>query len=211
MKQLLSNTVLNRQNMPLIKEIEEQKNKERRFATGFKIFLNVFGWAVYWHSRTPASLGWLPATVVILQILTVFKDGVRAVGGANTRKSSMLINIALGTSTIIFLFAAIYWSIGSKTNFGPQQLSRLDSFYFTLGTFTTAGTGAIAPISPLARTIVSCQYIVDLVYVAGIIAIGVARLTPSGAQPVPSGGQPVPSRAQPRKARGKTRGNRTRR
>jgi voltage-gated potassium channel len=80
-----------------------------------------------------------------------------------------------GASLIISNFAAIYWTYGSLGNFN-EHLSKVAALYFTLGTFTTAGTGTISPVSDFARAIVSCQYVVDLFFVAWIIAIGVSRI-----------------------------------
>ena len=71
-------------------------------------------------------------------------------------------------------FATLYWVIGTRPNFNPE-LSRWDATYFALGTLTTAGTGTIAPISDLARALVSGQMVVDLLFVAGALTIAVAR------------------------------------
>jgi hypothetical protein len=71
-------------------------------------------------------------------------------------------------------FATLYWVIGTRPNFNPE-LSRWDAIYFALGTLTTADTGTIAPISDLARALVSGQMVVDLLFVAGALTIAVAR------------------------------------
>jgi Ion channel len=77
---------------------------------------------------------------------------------------------------IVLLFTMVYWRIGTKANFGAE-LSKVDALYFALGTMTTAGTGTIAPISGLARGLVSGQMVVDFIFVASAVTIAITRLS----------------------------------
>jgi voltage-gated potassium channel len=89
-------------------------------------------------------------------------------------RSVVWVSIINGFSTIVLAFSTIYWTIGTKANFG-MELSRVDAIYFALGTLTTAGTGTIVPTSGLARAIVSGQMIVDFVFVAAAVTIAITR------------------------------------
>jgi len=89
----------------------------------------------------------------------------------------MAAAIVWSASTITWIFALLYLGFGAiPGNFG-QRFSNWDALYFALGIFTTAGTGRLAPISEVARILVACQYIVDIVFVLGVVALGISRLS----------------------------------
>jgi len=77
-------------------------------------------------------------------------------------------------SLVLQLFSYIYWSYGSTKNFSIG-LSHLDSFYFALGTLTTAGTGSISAISETARRLQTLQMGLDLASFGFALALVVAR------------------------------------
>jgi Ion channel len=77
-------------------------------------------------------------------------------------------------SLVLQLFSYIYWSYGSTQNFSIR-LSHLDSFYFALGTLTTAGTGSISVVSETARGLQTLQMGPDLILVIFAVALVVAR------------------------------------
>lgn len=77
-------------------------------------------------------------------------------------------------SLVLQLFSYIYWSFGNVKNFSIS-LSHLDSFYFALGTLTTAGTGDISAISETARGLQTLQMGLDLLFVGIALAIVLAR------------------------------------
>jgi hypothetical protein len=84
-------------------------------------------------------------------------------------------------------FGALYWHYGTTRNFNVT-MSRVDSIYFALGTLTTAGTGNIAPVSQLARSLVSMQMVLDFILVAGGVSLAIAMLgekVPKYAAPAP--------------------------
>lgn len=82
--------------------------------------------------------------------------------------------VAFLFSLLLQLFSYIYWSYGTPRNFGTS-LSHLDSFYFALGTLTTAGTGSISAISETARGIQALQMGLDLAIVGFTVALVLAR------------------------------------
>lgn len=73
-------------------------------------------------------------------------------------------------------FTLIYWNMGTPANFG-RSLTHLDSSYLMLGILTTAGTGAIEPISQSARLVVTVQFVVDLVFVGVVLGTLVSRVS----------------------------------
>ena len=82
--------------------------------------------------------------------------------------------LAYVVSLLLQLFSYMYWSYGSARNFSVP-LSHLASFYFALGTLTTAGTGNVSAISPLSRGLQTWQMGIDLVLIAFVVALILAR------------------------------------
>jgi voltage-gated potassium channel len=87
--------------------------------------------------------------------------------------------LALGLPLLLVLFAATYVTVdGQQANAFTEPLNRTDGLYFTMTTFATVGYGDIAPLTELARVLVTVQMVVGLVAV-GLIAkvvLGAARL-----------------------------------
>ena len=84
--------------------------------------------------------------------------------------------VAYVLSDLLQFFSYFYWSYGSTANF-TIPLSHLDSFYFALGTLSTAGTGNVSAISPLSRGLQTWQMGIDLVLIAFVVALILARYT----------------------------------
>ena len=79
---------------------------------------------------------------------------------------------ALGTAFPIFVvvFATTYYLMGqdSEGSFS-QAMTRLDSLYFTMTTFSTVGFGDITPVSNPARILAIMQMVLDLALL-GLVA-----------------------------------------
>jgi hypothetical protein len=116
------------------------------------------------------------AMICIIGIWATMWQGMLLVTSPETRKGIIALVLANGASLLVCTYSILYFLNGSDQNFG-SRLSKVDAFYFALGIFTTAGTGSISPLSQSARLLTSSQYTVDLIYVGGIIAIGLARFT----------------------------------
>jgi Ion channel len=82
--------------------------------------------------------------------------------------------LAYVLSLLLQLFSYMYWAYGTTRNFSIR-LSHLDSFYFALGTLTTAGTGNISAISETARRLQTLQMGLDLVLIGFVVALALAR------------------------------------
>ncbi len=106
---------------------------------------------------------------------------------------------ALATTVALFLllFAAIYFVMerGSPASFS-HHLTRTDSLYFTVTTFSTVGYGDITAASQAARLLVTVQMVLDLLALGlGIkVFIGAVQLARQG-RPAPAG--PAAGSAQP--------------
>jgi Ion channel len=81
-----------------------------------------------------------------------------------------------GALAVLSAFAYVYWLLDSlrPASFNPP-LSRVDAVYFTLGTFTTTGTGRFAAQSSLAELLVSLQVVLGWGFVAILLALLVPR------------------------------------
>jgi Ion channel len=82
--------------------------------------------------------------------------------------------LAYVLSLLLQFFSYAYWAYGTKQNFNIN-LSHLDSFYFALGTLTTAGTGSISAISETSRGYQTLQMALDLMLVGFVIVVILAR------------------------------------
>jgi len=81
-----------------------------------------------------------------------------------------------GAVAVLSVFAYVYWVLDSlrPASFN-LPLSRVDAIYFTLGTFTTTGTGRFAAHSSLAELLVCCQIALGWGFVAVFVALLVPR------------------------------------
>jgi len=95
------------------------------------------------------------------------------------RESSLLAAIGFSVYSIAFLiglFASLYLGSGSPNDWS-RRLSQLDAVTLALGTFTTAGTFGVTPVSQTARGLVTLQMGIDLVATLVIFGLLAARLT----------------------------------
>jgi voltage-gated potassium channel len=96
------------------------------------------------------------AGVVAWQVLSITRadyPGIRAVEA-----------LSVTTPLFLLLFAAGYFLLAqdNPANFSPHTLTRTDTLYFTVTTFSTVGFGDIVATSPAARLIVTVQMLLDL-------------------------------------------------
>jgi hypothetical protein len=74
-----------------------------------------------------------------------------------------------------FGFSLIYYDLGSKQLWSPNDLSHISAIYVTLGTIVSNGFAGIEPKSDWLRGVISLQVIVDLVLVVFVGAIALQR------------------------------------
>jgi hypothetical protein len=91
--------------------------------------------------------------------------------------AGLVSEAACGAVAVLSLFAYVYWLVSSLRSAAFNlPLSRVDAIYFTLGTFTTTGTGRFAPQSALAELLVCCQVVLGWGFVAILVALLVPRV-----------------------------------
>jgi hypothetical protein len=124
-------------------------------------------WAVFASAMLACCIGavYLISTVLYAEWL-VIKYGVTGLVSA----------AGCGAMAVLTAFAYLYWLVESlRTASFNLPLSRVDAIYFTLGTFTTTGTGRIVAQSSLAELLASCQVVLGWGFVAVLVALLVPR------------------------------------
>jgi len=124
-------------------------------------------WAVFAAAMLACGIGavYLVSTVLYAEWL-VIKYGVTGLAAA----------AGCGTMAVLSAFSYIYWLIGSlRPGFFNLPLARVDAIYFTLGTFTTTGTGRFSAQSALAEVLVGGQIVLGWGFVAVLLALLVPR------------------------------------
>jgi hypothetical protein len=137
----------------------------------------------------------------LLVLLVVAAWQLRLVIGARYPAVRAVEALATTVPLFVLLFASAYFVMArsSPASFG-YQLTRTDSLYFTVTTFSTVGFGDITATSQTARLVVTVQMILDLLVLGlGIrVLIGAvqrARQDRSGA--ADPGTSPVGYRSDP--------------
>jgi hypothetical protein len=123
-----------------------------------------------------------------------------AAGGASARGGAALGGEALAVTAPLFLLlfaSACYVMARSVPGSFGHALTRTDSLYFTVTTFSTVGFGDITAVSEAARLVVTAQMILDLLVLGlcirvfvGAVHLGVQRAHQDTADPGDSPGQP---------------------
>ena len=103
---------------------------------------------------------------------------------------------ALGVAVplLLVVFAATYCVVATQQSGAfSEPLTRTDSLYFTVTVFSTVGLGDIAPVTELARVLVTVQMLVGLITVGlvaklvlGAVQVAVARRA-DAPEPEPAG------------------------
>jgi voltage-gated potassium channel len=108
------------------------------------------------------------AVLVLLAVALVVQ--VRGILGSATPLLRAIRTLVIGLPMLLVAFAAIYMTIaGQQAGAFSEPLNRTDGLYFTVTTFATVGYGDIAPVTQLARIVVTVQMVIGLV-VVGLIA-----------------------------------------
>ena len=95
---------------------------------------------------------------------------VRGILGSSRPRLRALRALVLGVPLLLVVFAATYCTVGAQQPAAfTEPLSRTDGLYFTVTVFSTVGFGDIAPVTELARGLVTFQMAVGLLTV-GVIA-----------------------------------------
>jgi predicted transcriptional regulator len=125
-------------------------------------------WAVFGTAMLACCIGavYLVSTVLYAEWM-VIKYGV----------SGLVSAAGCGAMAVLSAFAYAYWLLESlRPGSFNLPLSRVDAIYFTLGTFTTTGTGRFVAQSAPAELLASCQVVLGWSFVAVLLALLVPRV-----------------------------------
>lgn len=123
-----------------------------------------------WIADVPVAISLPVALAAFVALLTV---QVRAVMRSDLPGLRAVEALAVCLPMFLIIFASSYHvaSVGSPEAFS-EELSKLDSLYFTITTFTTTGFGDIAARSDSMRAAVTLQMLADL----AVLGIGLRIL-----------------------------------
>jgi hypothetical protein len=140
--------------------------------------------------RTLVVLG---AGVLVLAGLVTWQ--VRAILRSSHPALRAVEAIALSLPLFLVLFATSYVLLAATDPHAfTQPLSRIDALYFVVTVFATVGFGDIAPVSELARVLVTLQMVGDLVLIGLVLrlfltAVDRGRRRAAGRAAPPDGGR----------------------
>jgi hypothetical protein len=81
-----------------------------------------------------------------------------------------VVSFALPLLVVVFAFTYLSVSRADPASFS-EDLSRVDSFYFTVSTVSTVGFGDVHAESDAARVLVTIQMLFDLALIAGLVRL----------------------------------------
>ena len=112
-------------------------------------------------------------TLLVLSVVTVWQ--VRAILRSPQPGLRGIEALAIIAPLYLLLFAIAYFLMArvEPASFTADQLTRVDTLYFTITIFSTVGFGDISPASEAARLLVSGQMILNLI----VLGAGVKLLT----------------------------------
>jgi voltage-gated potassium channel len=121
-------------------------------------------------SKLPTPLN-LTIGLLILAVVTGLE--VRAVMRARRPGLRAVESLAIIIPVFLFLFAATYYlfALGDTGNFSQSPLTRTDTLYFAVTTFSSVGFGDIAATSQAARLTVTAQMLLDLLLLGAVIRV----------------------------------------
>ncbi len=103
-------------------------------------------------------------TLGLLGVSAIIAWQVRAIVKADHPAVRAVQALAIIAPLFLLLFASGYYLMEQTTGSSfSQPMSRTDSLYFTVTTFSTVGFGDITPTSEAARVAVTVQMLADLV------------------------------------------------
>ncbi|HEY5184127.1 MAG TPA: potassium channel family protein [Actinomycetes bacterium] len=122
--------------------------------------------------RDTGAAGWVTVGVGLCAIGVVVVFQGRRIMRSERPVVQAAEALTLTWLLFVTLFASTYYTLqsGQPASFGTE-LTKLDSLYFTVTVFATVGFGDIAPLSQLARGLVTAQMVGDLVFIGVAIRV----------------------------------------
>jgi hypothetical protein len=124
-------------------------------------------WVIFGIAMLAAGLG-----VVYLVTTAMYAEWIVM----KFRLTGLIAEAACGAASVLSVFAYGYWVLSSQVPASFNlPMARIDAIYFTLGTFTTTGTGRFTAQSAGAELMVTCQVVFGWTFVAVLVALLVPR------------------------------------
>jgi voltage-gated potassium channel len=104
--------------------------------------------------------------------LVVIGWQIRTIVGARNPVARAVEVVAFALPLLVVAFAFTYLSVSraDPTSFS-EDLSRVDSLYFTVSTVSTVGFGDVTAESDAARILVTVQMLFDLALIASLVRL----------------------------------------
>jgi Ion channel len=127
----------------------------------------VLAWVIFGVAMLAAGLG-----VVFLVAAAIYAEWIVI----KFRVTGLIGAAACGTTAVLSVFAYAYWILSSQAPAAFNlPMARIDAVYFTLGTFTTTGTGRFSAQSAGAELLVCGQVVFGWTFLAVLVALLVPR------------------------------------
>ena len=126
--------------------------------------------------------GWL-FLMALLLFAAVMAFQLRGILRSQEPRLRAIRALGAGVPLLLVIFASAYCIIAAhQPGAFSEPLSRTDGLYFTVTVFSTVGLGDIAPVTELARVLVTIQMLAGLItvglvakLVVGAVQVAVAR------------------------------------
>jgi voltage-gated potassium channel len=140
----------------------------------------------YYRAPLDRPLTWATGWLFLLALLLfagVMALQLRGILRSAQPRLRAIRALGLGLPLLLVVFSSSYCIVaGQQSEAFSEPLSRTDGIYFTVTVFATVGFGDIAPVSELARVLVTIQMLVGLItfgliakLVLGAVQVAVAR------------------------------------
>ncbi len=124
---------------------------------------------------TSSAVGFLVLGLLVVVWLIWWQ--VRSIGRAKHPGVRGASTLALVGSLFLLVFASTYFLLArSDPQTFNEQLSRVDSLYFTVTVFTTVGFGDIVPVTQTARLVTTLQMFGDLLVLGVLLRVVVSTV-----------------------------------
>src|SRR5262245_49591075 len=131
--------------------------------------------ALYAVLPVPGSTGaaaLVELVVGLLFFLALVGWHIRSIVDADHPVMRAIEVVALALSLAIFVFAFTYLTLSQQAPGSfSEDLSRIDSLYYTVSTLSTVGFGDVLPVSDAARILAIVQMLFDLALIAGLVRL----------------------------------------
>jgi len=130
---------------------------------------------------------WLILTIGVVALAVVTAYQVVAILRAAYPALRAVEALTIIGPLFLYLFAAVYYTMSQAEPgyFSLSRLTRTDTLYFTITTFSTVGFGDIVATSQSGRVLVMVQMVLDLIVLGAVvkILIGAAQSARRGMAP----------------------------